>query len=170
MKKTIGMCTLIEIGSLIAYAYSIYLVFDNPNHYHLFFETAAAIITILIIGDTINASIQHKVTLIMKDILSLQVMTANLVTNSYQTVKEVNIKDINIGVFLIVKKGEKIPVDGKVNQGIAYINEVILTGGSNIIEKTVNDPVIGGTINEGNLFYYGSIKSRKWHCFSQYFR
>ncbi|WP_368486811.1 heavy metal translocating P-type ATPase [Spiroplasma sp. DGKH1] len=156
--RTIGMYTLIGIGSLIAYAYSIYLVFDNPNHYHLFFETAAAIITILLIGDTINASVQHKVTSGMKDILSLQVMTANLVTNNYQTVKEVNIKDINIGDLLLVKKGDKIPVDGKVNQGVAYINEVMLTGESNIIEKTVNDPVIGGTINEGNPFYMEALK------------
>lgn len=147
----LGMNTLICLGTLISYGYSIYLIAER-SHYMLLFETAGTIITIMLLGNLINTRVQRKVTMGIESVISLQVEHANRIGKD-QIIDVINTKDVQVNDLLLIKKGEKIPVDGIVTKGIAYLNEAMLTGESNIIEKQIGDEVIGGTVNMGEPFY-----------------
>ncbi|GAA6237941.1 MAG: hypothetical protein SPLM_00660 [Spiroplasma phoeniceum] len=147
----LGMNTLIGLGTLISYSYSIYLI-ASRTHYMLLFETAGTIITIILLGNLINTRVQRKVTMGIESIISLQVEHANRVGKN-QTIDVINTKDVQVNDLLLIKKAEKIPVDGVVTKRIAYLNKAMLTGESNIIEKQIGDEVIGGTVNMGEPFY-----------------
>ena len=90
-------------------------------NFELFFETGTTVITILLIGNFINSKIQRKVILGIEEIISLRVDKANIVHNDDQ-VETSDTKDVKINDILLVKKGEKVPVDGVIIKGIAYLN------------------------------------------------
>lgn len=152
----LGMNTLIGLGTLLSYGYSIYLIASH-SRYMLLFETAGTIIMIMLLGNIINASIQRKVTVGIERVMSLQVDYANRVSSN-QIIEVIKTKEVNVDDILLIKKGEKAPVDGIVQAGIGYLNEAMLTGESNIIEKNPGDEVIGGTINIGEPFYLQAKK------------
>ncbi|WP_368486695.1 heavy metal translocating P-type ATPase [Spiroplasma sp. DGKH1] len=152
----LGMNTLIGLGTLLAYGYSIYLII-TPQHYHLFFETAATIITILLIGNFVSNRIQKKVSQGIEQIVTLKADEANLVDKN-KNIKVINTNDVQVNDHLLVRKGEKIPVDGVIIEGIGYLNEAMLTGETKLIEKQLGDEIIGGTVNAGEAFYMEAKK------------
>ncbi|AGM26143.1 copper transporter ATPase [Spiroplasma syrphidicola EA-1] len=153
---SIGMNTLIGIGTLIAYGYSIYII-ASASAYMLLFEVAGTIITMMLIGNLINTSVQQKVTVGIKDVVSLQAQSANLVDEN-NNITVVNTRLVKLNNLLLVKKGEQVPVDGVITLGVSYLNEAMLTGESAIVTKKVGDHVIGGTINMGEPFYFKAQK------------
>lgn len=153
-----NMDVLIFIGSTAAFVYSVsgMLMHIDPHtvHNYLFFETTATIITLVLLGNVLEHRSVKQTTTAIKDLSSIQVTTAKLVSLQFgkEVITEVNYKDIHVGAILQVNTGDKIPVDGEVISGEAVVDESMLTGESIPVEKSAGSKVIGGTIlNAGSI-------------------
>jgi P-type Cu+ transporter len=146
-----NMDVLIFIGSSAAFLYSIYgwLIFGGTAemHHYLFFETTATIITLVLLGNVLEHKSVQKTTTAIRDLSSIQEVIAKIEVNGI--IKEVNFDDIRVGDILIVNSGDKIPTDGIILSGSAYIDESMITGESIPINKNKDADVIGGTIITG---------------------
>jgi len=138
-----GMDTLISIGTGSAYVYSVYAMFCAQ---HVYFETAAMIVTLILLGRYLEVKSKGKASSAIQKLLSLSVRTAHLEVDS--DLHEISIDDVKIGDILLVKPGEKIPLDGKIISGFSYIDESTLTGESMPVEKREGDLVFATTINQ----------------------
>ena len=145
-----NMDTLISIGTLSAYAYSLYAMFNDG---HVYFETAAVIITLILLGKYLEEKSKGRASLAIKGLLSLGVKQAMILDNGQSELRD--IEDIKIGDIVLVKPGEKIPLDGEIIDGETAIDESMLTGESLPVEKKIGDIVYGATINN-----FGVIKVR----------
>ncbi len=146
--KTATMDTLIALGTTAAYFYSIYAMsFGNE----VYFETSAIIITLILLGKWLEAKTKGKTSEAIKKLMGLQPKTATVFRGGKEI--EVAIEEVVIGDIIIIKPGQKIPVDGTIISGNTSIDESMITGESMPVEKQIGDKVIGGTINK-----YGTIK------------
>ena len=145
-----NMDVLIFIGSSAAFFYSIYGSFLLDSQDYLFFETTATIITLVLLGNVLEYKSVQKTTTAIGDLSSIQEVVAKIEVNGI--IKEVNFDNIKVGDILIVNSGDKIPTDGVIVSGSAYIDESMITGESTPTNKNKNADVIGGTIiNDGNV-------------------
>ena len=145
-----NMDVLIFIGSSAAFFYSIYGSFLLDSHDYLFFETTATIITLVLLGNVLEHKSVQKTTTAIGDLSSIQEVVAKIEVNGI--IKEVNFDNIKVGDILIVNSGDKIPTDGVIVSGSAYIDESMITGESIPTNKNKNADVIGGTIiTDGNV-------------------
>jgi Cu+-exporting ATPase len=154
--RSANMDVLVAMGITAAYGYSLMttlhmffprLFFEGPN----FFDTSALLITFVRFGKYLEARAKGRAGQALKRLLELQSDKARLLIDGEE--KEVAAADLKIGDVVVVKPGERIPVDGEIIDGQASIDESMLTGESIPIDKGVGDPVIGATINRS-----GSIK------------
>ena len=148
------MDVLIFIGSSAAFFYSIYgwLIFGGTAemHHYLFFETTATIITLVLLGNVLEHKSVQKTTTAIGDLSSIQEVIAKIEVNGI--IKEVSFDDIKVGDILAVNSGDKIPTDGIIVSGSAYIDESMITGESIPTNKSKDANVIGGTIiTDGNV-------------------
>lgn len=156
---TFGMDSLIAIGTLTAYLYSVYnlivhIVVTGKIFgivHDLYFEVAAFLITFVLLGKWMESRAKGKTSEAIQKLMSLQAKTARVLRNG-ETV-DVPIEDVKVGDIVIVRPGEKIPVDGTIFKGLTSIDESMLTGESIPVEKKEGDHVFGATMN-GN----GSIQ------------
>jgi Cu+-exporting ATPase len=139
-----NMDVLIFIGSTAAFIYSFVgtLLWEAS---YIFYETSATIITLVLLGNWLEKRAVEQTTTAIGELTALQVEKANLVTPDGQIVS-VERKDIRVGNHLRVNEGDKIPMDGKVMSGQASVDESMLTGESDAIDKMEGDQVIGGSI------------------------
>lgn len=156
--KSFNMDSLVAIGTSAAYFYSTAFflkhVIDNGTVlgvnggkiHELYFETAAFLITFVILGKWLESRATSKANSSVKKLLSLQAKTARVIRNG-KTV-DVPINDVVIGDIVMVRPGEKIPVDGEVVRGASSVDEAMVTGESMPVNKTIGDKVIGATINK----------------------
>ena len=149
-----NMDVLIFIGSSAAFFYSIYgcmIKYGTPEvHHYLFFETSATIITLVLLGNVLEHRSVQKTTTAIGDLSSIQKVIAKIEVNGI--IKEVNFDDIKVGDILSVNSGDKIPTDGIIVSGSAYIDESMITGESIPTNKNKDDDVIGGSIiTDGNV-------------------
>ena len=145
-----NMDVLIFIGSSAAFFYSIYGSFLLDSQDYLFFETTATIITLVLLGNVLEHKSVQKTTTAIGDLSSIQEVVAKIEVNGI--IKEVNFDNIKVGDILIVNSGDKIPTDGIIVSGSAYIDESMITGESIPTNKNKNADVIGGTIiTDGNV-------------------
>lgn len=163
--KHLGMDSLVGVSTSFAFIYSLFVtLFEDllqtyhfPNH--TYFESAVVIITFLLIGKYIEERAKSKTNTSVKKLLGMQSNTANLVENRTNfTTKEVPIQSIKVGDLLLIKAGEKIPVDGVIFKGEGYIDESSMSGEPLPKFKRVNDTVIAGTVNQDNTLYITSQK------------
>ncbi|NLV16556.1 MAG: copper-translocating P-type ATPase [Syntrophomonadaceae bacterium] len=154
--RSANMDVLIAMGITAAYGYSLMttinmffpaLFFTGPN----FFDTSALLITFVRFGKYLEAKAKGQAGQALKRLLELQSDKARILVNGEE--QEVAATDLIIGDVVVVKPGERIPVDGEIIAGQASIDEAMLTGESIPVDKSVGDPVIGATINRS-----GSIK------------
>ncbi len=155
-----NMWTLISIGTGAAYLFSILgLVIpgifpaqfkDEQGNVHLYFEAAAVILTLVLLGQVLELRAHSKTSSAIKELLSLAPPVARLIRNGEE--EEIPLEDVQEGDLLRVKPGEKIPVDGIITTGNAVIDESMITGESIPAEKSKNDKVTGGTINGKTSF------------------
>ncbi len=138
-----GMDTLVSVGTSSAFVYSVYAMFTMQ---HVYFETAAIIITFILLGKYLEVKSKGKASNAIQKLLSLGVKTAHLETETGE--KEVMIEVVKIGDILLVKPGEKIPLDGKIVSGLSYVDESMLTGESLPVEKREGSEVFGSTVNQ----------------------
>ncbi len=151
------MNSLVAIGTGTAFTYSILatlfpeLISKNTVP-HVYFDTAAVIITLILFGRWLEAKAKSKTGNEIKKLIELQPKTALLKVNNEE--KTIKIEELKVGDIVIVKPGGKIPADGKIIAGISTIDESMVTGESLPVEKRVNSKVIGGTINKTGSFEF----------------
>jgi len=147
-----NMDVLVAMGTTAAYFFSVYNgFFSGEIHPHLYFESSAVIITLVLFGKFLEKLAKGKTGEAIKKLLNLVPKTALVLVDGKEV--EMLIEDIKIGDILIVKPGEKIAVDGTIIEGMSTIDESMVTGESLPVEKSIDDKVIGGTINK-----FGSLK------------
>jgi len=159
-----NMDVLVALGSSVAYFYSLPIVFGF-FHSHVYLETGAVIITLIRLGKFLEARAKGKTSEAIKKLLSLKAKTATLFKDGKEI--EVPVDEIKTGDVLIVKPGEKIPVDGVVTEGFTAIDESMLTGESLPVEKKIGDPVIGSTLNKMGMIHFEATKVGKETALAQ---
>ncbi len=161
--KSANMDVLIAMGTSAAYFYSLYNVFFEPPKMDgmkaLYFEAAAMIITLILLGKYFEAVAKGKTSEAIKKLMGLQAKTARILRNGTET--DIPIEDVEVGDIVIVRPGEKVPVDGKVIEGRSSIDESMLTGESLPVEKKLGDQCIGATINKFGTFRFEATKVGK---------
>lgn len=150
LKGQMSMETLISFGSLTAYIYSMWTIFNNKTD--VYFDTASMIIALVLLGKFLENSSKSKASQTIKKLLGLGVKTATILKDGKE--QNINIEDVKINDLVIVKAGEKIPVDGVIIEGDSYIDESMLTGESLAVSKKINDKVYGATINQEGRFIF----------------
>ena len=157
--KTADMNTLIAVGTSAAYFYSLFLTIFKINGIGLYYDTAAVIITLILLGRYLEEIAKTHTSEAIKKLLTLKAKTANVIRDG--KLQEINIEDVKVNDIIVVKPGEKIPVDGIIISGESSIDESIMTGESLPVDKTVNSKVIGGTINKFGSFKFKALKVGK---------
>lgn len=141
-----NMDLLIMIGVLASFIYScLGLYLGRPEDF-LFFETAASIVTYVLIGNLIERRSVKKTTSAIEELGALQPLRAKRINRDTGAVEEIPIGEIHSGDTVLVATGDQVPTDGKILSGDCLINEAMLTGESLEVEKSVDDQVFGGTI------------------------
>lgn len=156
-----NMDSLVAIGTTAAFTYSIYstvLAFMglNPHGDNLYYESAAVIITLVQFGKYLEARSKGKTGEAIKKLMGLQPKTATIIQNGEE--KEIKISDVKVDDILLVRPGEKIPVDGEIIEGYSSVDESMLTGESIPVEKSVGDKVVGASINKTGSFKFKAQK------------
>lgn len=155
-----NMFTLVGIGTGVAFLFSLIgLVFPDifPPEFktdsgtvHLYFEATAVILTLVLLGQILEARAHGKTSGAIKELLKLAPSEAVLVSNGEERI--VSINDIKVGDLLRIKPGDKIPVDGVIHEGDSSIDESMITGEPMPVDKTIGDKVSSGTINGNKSF------------------
>ncbi|HCB02297.1 MAG TPA: heavy metal translocating P-type ATPase [Anaerolineae bacterium] len=153
-----NMDVLIAMGSSAAYFYSVVITFANI-HQHVYFETAAVIITLIRLGKYLEARAKGRTSEAIKKLMGLRAKTARLIRDGQEV--SVSIDDVRVGDTVIVKPGETVPVDGVVVEGRSTVDESMLTGESLPVEKKQGDTVIGATLNKLGLIKFEATKVGK---------
>lgn len=157
--KSASMDTLIAIGTSAAYFYSLFVIlFPGVNGLggEVYFETSAVLITFILLGKWLEAVTKGKASDAIKKLMGLQPKTATVIRNGKEM--QIQIKNVMVGDMVVVKPGQKIPVDGIVVEGLSSVDESMITGESIPIEKKKNDKVIGGTFNKHGSFKFKATK------------
>ncbi|OFV08673.1 heavy metal translocating P-type ATPase [Staphylococcus sp. HMSC13A10] len=145
-----NMDVLVALGTSAAYFYSIYEMFKWLNHTtqmpHLYFETSAVLITLILFGKYLETKAKTQTTNALGELLSLQAKEARVIKDNKEMM--IPVKDVQVNDNILIKPGEKIPVDGIILKGTTSIDESMLTGESIPVDKQINDKVIGATINQ----------------------
>ena len=139
-----NMDVLIFIGSSAAFAYSLFGTIQNLGPDFLFYETAATIISLVLLGNVLEKRSVSQTSSAVKELMKFQRVNAYKLVNG--EILTINSQEVIPGDILVIKSGDKIPVDGEIIWGEASINESMLTGESLPVEKTKYGQVIGGTI------------------------
>lgn len=154
-----NMDVLVVMGTSAAYFYSVYqtIITVGTHHApHLYFETSAVLITLILLGKLFEAKAKGRSSEAIKKLMGLQAKTAIVVRAGVE--KEVPLEEVVIGDMILVKPGEKIPVDGEVIEGITAVNESMLTGESLPVDKEIGDTLYGSTINKNGFIKMKATK------------
>ncbi len=165
--RSANMDVLIAMGSSVAYIYSIFVTL-NVITGHVYFETAAVIITLIRLGKFLEARAKGRTSEAIKKLMGLRAKTARIVRDG--TEMEVPVDEVRVGDFVLVRPGEKIPVDGVVVEGRSALDESMLTGESLPVEKGPGDPVIGATLNKLGMLKFEATKVGKETALAQIIR
>ncbi|MBI5075039.1 MAG: copper-translocating P-type ATPase [Nitrospirae bacterium] len=160
--RTTNMNTLIAIGTSSAYLYSIVATFF-PELFaikgysaEVYFDTSATIIVLILLGRLFEARAKGQTSEAIKKLIGLQAKTARVIKDGRET--DVPIEDVEMGDIMLVRPGEKIPVDGVIKDGYSSVDESMVTGESIPVEKNAGAQVIGGTINKTGSFRFEAVK------------
>lgn len=163
-KRNPNMDSLIAIGTSAAFFYGIFAVIKVLSGYHeyahdLYFESAAVIITLITLGKYLESVSKGKTSEAIKKLLGLAPKTATIIKDGKEL--EILIEKVKVGDIIVVKPGEKMPVDGEVAEGVTSVDESMLTGESIPVEKNVGDRIIGASINKNGVIKYKAAKVGK---------
>ncbi len=160
--RTATMDTLVALGTGTAYVYSVMVsIFiwtgrEGYTAHHLYFEVAALLIAFILLGKYLEAIAKGKTSEAIKKLIGLQPKTALVIRNRKEI--EIPVEEVQVGDIIIVKPGQKIPVDGLVMDGHSSIDESMVTGESIPVEKKKGDKVIGATMNKTGSFTFKATK------------
>lgn len=161
LRRSPNMDSLIAIGTTAAILYSFYSTYQISigkvhNVHRLYFETAGVIITLILLGKTLESISKGKTSEAIKKLMGLAPKTATVIQNDIEV--EMPIDEVEIGDIILVRPGEKIPVDGVVVKGHSAIDESMLTGESLPVDKNTGDNVFAATINENGTIQFKATK------------
>lgn len=172
--KTSDMNTLIAVGTSAAYFYSLIVTFV-PHRImvkglmmDVYYDTSAAIIVLILLGRFLEARAKGRTSEAIKKLIGLQPKTARVVRNGNEL--DIPVDEVVPGDMIVVRPGEKIPVDGAVKEGYSSVDESMVTGESIPVEKKIGDSVIGATINKTGTFKFEATRVGKETVLSQIVR
>ncbi len=170
IKRTPNMDSLIALGTFAAYVYGIYSVFmiiegNFEFVQNLYFETAGVIIALILLGRYLEEVTKGKTSEAIKKLMGLAAKTAKVIRNGKEI--EIDVKELKVGDVIIVRPGEKIPVDGQIIEGNTSIDESMITGESIPVDKKKGDIVIGATINKSSVINFKATKVGKETALAQ---
>lgn len=156
--RTANMSVLIAMGTSAAFFYSLAITLWGRylGRSDVYFETGAVIITLIILGKYLEALAKGRTSEAIKKLMGLQAKTARIVRNGEEV--DVPVEEVAVGDVIVVRPGEKIPVDGVISEGHSTVDESMITGESMPVEKKVGDEVIGATINRYGTFKFQATK------------
>ncbi|MFB1052035.1 heavy metal translocating P-type ATPase [Paraliobacillus sp. JSM ZJ581] len=165
-----NMDSLIALGTSAATLYGIFATImiysGNPSYANeLYFETAAVILALIMLGKYLETLTKGKTSEAIKKLMGLAPKTAKVIRNDQEV--EISIDEVVVGDIVVVKPGEKLPVDGVVVEGMTAVDESMLTGESIPVEKNAGDKVIGASINKNGSIQYRATKVGKDTALSQ---
>ena len=153
--KSSNMDTLVALGTTVAYAYSVYIMITKPMA-DQYFETAAVLITFVLTGKYLEMRAKGKTGEAIRKLMDLAPKTATVIRSGVESV--IPVEQVKVDDMIIVKPGEKIPVDGAIVSGDSSVDESMVTGESIPVEKTKGSNVIGSTINKHGTFTFKATK------------
>ena len=152
MNKSPSMDLLVALGTTASYAYSVYSLIANGVHGTFYFESSAMIITLVLLGKTLESRARARTNEAIEKLTDLAPKTATVVREGEEVT--VQVAEITAGDIILVRPGESLPADGVVIKGESHIDESALTGESMPVAKRVRDKVFGGTVNGKGSFYF----------------
>jgi len=172
--KTSDMNTLIAVGTSAAYLYSLIAIF-LPHLFmvkglmlDVYFDTSAAIIVLILLGRFLEARAKGRTSEAIKKLIGLQPKTARVIRIGEEL--DIPVAEVSPGDMVVVRPGEKVPVDGIVRQGYSSVDESMVTGESLPVEKKAGDTVIGATMNKTGTFKFEATKVGRDTVLSQIIR
>ncbi|MGC5326143.1 heavy metal translocating P-type ATPase [Brevibacillus sp. SYSU BS000544] len=167
--KSANMDVLVALGTSAAYFYSVYLTVQSIGNSHhmveMYYETSAVLITLIILGKLFEALAKGRTSEAIKKLMGLQAKTAIVIRAGEEIT--IPVEEVLVGDIVIVRPGEKIPVDGQVVEGRSAVDESMLTGESIPVDKAVGDNVIGSTINKNGVLNIKATKVGKETALAQ---
>lgn len=142
-----NMDLLVALGTSAAFGLSTYNLLRNTGH--LYFESAAVIITLILLGKYLESRAKHRTSLAIRSLQALTPESARVRRNGQD--QQIPLKKVRLSDQVVVRPGEKIPVDGVILEGASQVDESLITGESLPVAKSVNDKVIGGSVNAEGL-------------------
>ncbi|MFH0869831.1 MAG: heavy metal translocating P-type ATPase [archaeon] len=153
--RSANMDTLVAVGTTSAYLLSVYLVLFQPGG-DQYFEVSAILITLVLLGKMLEAVAKGKTSDAIKKLMNLSPKTATVIRNGNEM--EMSVDLVVVDDIVLVRPGERIPVDGVIVDGSSSVDESMITGESMPVEKDKEDVVIGGTINKNGSFKFRTTK------------
>jgi Cu+-exporting ATPase len=154
------MNSLVSVGTVAAYGYSVVTTFIPEvlpqGTANVYYEAAAVIVTLILLGRTLEARAKGRTSQAIKRLVGLQAKTARVERNG-ETV-EIPLDQVTLGDIVLVRPGEKVPVDGEVVEGTSYVDESMITGEPVPVQKGMGAAVVGGTINKTGAFSFRVTK------------
>ena len=172
--RTADMNTLIAVGISAAYFYSVVAILfpglfvAAGREPALYFDTAALIIGLILLGRFLEARARGQTSEAIKKLIGLQPKSALVIRDGEEM--EISVEDVQVGDLVLVRPGERVPVDGIVRQGYSSIDESMITGESIPVEKKIGDEVIGASINKTGSFQFEATKVGKDTTLAQIIR
>jgi Cu2+-exporting ATPase len=157
-----NMDTLVALSTGIAYLFSVFNTFypefwhQRGLHPHVYYEAAAVVILFIMLGKLLEERAKSNTSSAIKKLIGLQPKSVLIVTKSGE--KEIPVSEVQVGNQLLVRSGEKIPVDGEVYDGTSYVDESMITGEPVAVQKISGDKVFAGTINQKGSFRFRAEK------------
>jgi P-type Cu+ transporter len=162
--RSANMHTLIAVGVTAAFIYSIFATlfpefFPDGAAAEPFWDVTTVVIALVVLGLAMESKAKGKTSEAIKKLIGIQAKTARVIREGIQ--KEIAVEEVRVEDIVLVRPGEKIPVDGIVTEGHSHVDESMITGESIPTEKTIGDEVIGATINTNGTFYFSATKVGK---------
>jgi Cu+-exporting ATPase len=154
--RTANMDVLVAMGSTVAYVYSLVLLIFPAAGQHVYFETSAVIITLIKLGKLLEARAKGQTGEAIRRLMGLRPKTARVVRGGTEV--DVPVEEVRVGDLIVVRPGERMPVDGVVVEGHSAVDESMLTGEPLPVDKGTGDEVIGATINKQGLLKFEATR------------
>ncbi|SFT52262.1 Cu2+-exporting ATPase [Algoriphagus locisalis] len=160
--KSVNMDTLVALSTAIAFLFSLFNTLfpefwiSRGFEPHVYYEAATVIITFILFGKMLEEKAKSRTSTALKNLMGLQPKTLKAIIEDEE--KEIQISDVQKGYEIIVRPGEKIPVDGKVISGSSFVDESMISGEPIAVEKSTDDKVFAGTINQKGSFHFKAEK------------
>jgi Cu+-exporting ATPase len=154
--RTANMDVLVAMGSSVAYVYSLVVLLFPAGGQHVYFETSAVIITLIKLGKLLEARAKGRTGEAIRKLMGLRPKTARVVRDGAEV--DVPVEDVRVGDVVIVRPGERVPVDGIVVEGHSAVDESMLTGEPIPADKSVGDEITGATINKQGLLKFEATR------------